>query len=127
MELFGIGPLELLFIILIAVIVLGPKDIEKTAKAVGRGLYRLVRSDTWKTLTQTSRRIRTLPNELMRQAGIEELQKDLNKEVRGSPGSGQGAPPGTGAVPTDQTPPIPEPPPPENRISPPGKDQDPPG
>src|SRR3990172_8299365 len=38
MELLGIGPLELAFIILIAVIVIGPRDIGKFARGAGRRL-----------------------------------------------------------------------------------------
>jgi sec-independent protein translocase protein TatB len=136
MELFGIGPLELIFIILIAIIILGPKEIEKTAKAAGRGMYRLVRSDMWKTLTQTSRQIRTLPNDLMRQAGIEELQKDLNKDLKdlnkdlsGKPGPVQAQTPpqvigADSTVSARASPPDPDEP--ENRIAPPEHDPEPP-
>ncbi len=137
MEIFGIGPLELLFIILIAIIVLGPKDIEKTARAAGRGLYKLLRSDTWKTVSQTSRQLRDLPNELVRQAGIEELQKDLNKEMAGKPGPvpTQGAAPaerstsGETALPAEEQGPGPDgagsiPVESENRIAPPDHDKE---
>ncbi|NCP15465.1 hypothetical protein GW866_00255 [bacterium] len=81
MEILGIGPLELLFILLIALIILGPKDLSKTAKTIGKGLNQLVRSDTWKTVTEASRRLRTLPNELMREANLEELQKTASQEL----------------------------------------------
>ena len=74
MELFGIGPMELLFIFLLVLIIFGPKDIQKAGKTLGRELNKLVKSDTWKTINQASQRIRTLPNELMREAGLEELQ-----------------------------------------------------
>ncbi len=75
MELFGIGPMELIFILLLVLIIFGPKDIEKAGKTLGRVLNQLVKSDTWRTVTDASRRLKTLPNELMREAGIEELEK----------------------------------------------------
>lgn len=81
MEFLGIGPLELLFIVFIALIILGPKDMEKTAKTIGKGLNQLVRSDTWKTVTEASRKLRTLPTELMREANLEELQKTASQEL----------------------------------------------
>jgi sec-independent protein translocase protein TatB len=84
MEFLGIGPLELLFILLIALIILGPKDLEKTAKNLGKGLNKLVRSDTWKTVTDASRELRTLPNKLMREANLEELQ-EMTAENLGAP------------------------------------------
>jgi Sec-independent protein translocase protein TatA len=40
MEILGIGPLELVFILLIAVIVLGPGDVVKTRRTIGRFLIK---------------------------------------------------------------------------------------
>ena len=81
MEFLGIGPLELLLILLLALIILGPKDLEKTAKSIGSGLNRLVHSDTWKTMTEASRQLRTLPNKLMREANLEEFQRMTSQEL----------------------------------------------
>lgn len=92
MDIFGVGPLELLFILLIALVVIGPKDLGKHARAAGRFLNKLYRSETWKMLTETSRNLRSLPNRLAREAALDELdevQHSLNetrdglaKEVR---------------------------------------------
>jgi sec-independent protein translocase protein TatB len=79
MDIFGIGPTELVFIILIALIVLGPKDMEKTARTIGRWLRDLTTSDGWRAFRDTSREIRNLPNRLMREANLEDLEKDMNK------------------------------------------------
>jgi Sec-independent protein translocase protein TatA len=78
MELFGIGPTELLFIVLLALIIFGPKDLEKAGRTLGRSLYKLIKSDTWQTLTQTSKKIKTLPNDLIRQAEKEVLQEKVD-------------------------------------------------
>lgn len=77
MDILGIGPLELFFIILIALIVLGPKDIVKAGRGIGKNLRKLVMSENWRTIQQASNEIRTLPNRLMREAGLDEVQKDL--------------------------------------------------
>ena len=87
MEILGIGGPELLFIIVIALIVLGPKDMQKAGKTIGRWLNNLVRSDGWQAFQQTSKEIRTLPNRLMREANMEmmeaekEIQQALNKKA----------------------------------------------
>jgi Sec-independent protein translocase protein TatA len=81
MEILGIGPLELLFIFLLALLILGPKDLEKTSKRIGRGLTKLVKSDTWKTVQQASDKVKSLPSELMREAGIEDMKKSLDSGV----------------------------------------------
>jgi Sec-independent protein translocase protein TatA len=36
MDFLGVGPLELLFILLIALIVLGPNDMVKTGRTLGK-------------------------------------------------------------------------------------------
>lgn len=75
MEILGIGPLELLLIMVLALIIFGPKDIEKAGRTVGRGLYKLLNSETWRTLNHVSKKIRTLPNMLMREANLEDMEK----------------------------------------------------
>jgi Sec-independent protein translocase protein TatA len=77
MEILGIGPLELIFILIIALIVLGPKDMVKAGKSIGRLLRTIVTSPNWRAIQQTSREIRTLPNRLIREAGLEELKNQM--------------------------------------------------
>ena len=79
MDIFGIGPTELVFIILIALIVLGPKDMEKTGRAIGRFLRDMTKSEGWRAFRDTSRELRNLPNRLMREANLEDLEKDVGK------------------------------------------------
>jgi sec-independent protein translocase protein TatB len=74
-EFLGIGPLELVFIILIALVVIGPKDISRLARSAGRFLNRMYRSEAWKTLTQASRDLQNLPNRLAREAELEDLSQ----------------------------------------------------
>ena len=71
MEILGVGWQELIFIFLIALIVLGPKDMQKAGRTIGRWLNQLVRSDGWKALQQTSRELRKLPTTLMREANVD--------------------------------------------------------
>ena len=74
MDIFGIGPLEFLLILFLALIVLGPRELKKTGISLGRELNKLVRSDTWRTVRQATQKMKNLPNELMREAGIEDLR-----------------------------------------------------
>jgi sec-independent protein translocase protein TatB len=77
MELLGIGPLELLFILLIALLVFGPKDIARMARSFGQFLNRLYRSENFRIIQRTSEELRHLPNRLAREAQLEEAQKEL--------------------------------------------------
>jgi Sec-independent protein translocase protein TatA len=81
MDFLGIGPLELLFIIVIALIAIGPRDIARTARTAGRFLNRLYRSSEWKSLNQASRALRNLPSRLAREAELEEITR-ARKELR---------------------------------------------
>jgi sec-independent protein translocase protein TatB len=82
MEFLGVGPLELLLIIVIALIVMGPRDMAVAARKLGRFLNQLYKSETWRTVMEASRSLRTLPNRLAREAALEELDEirdDLKK------------------------------------------------
>ena len=81
MEFLGIGPMELLVIVILALIVFSPKDIAGGGKAVGRWLNRLYRSDTYRSMKQVSQELQDLPNRLAQEAHLDEL-KDLEKEVK---------------------------------------------
>ena len=93
MEFLGIGPSELLFVVIIALIVLGPKDMQKAGRTIGKWMRDIVTSEGWKVFQQTSNELRKLPSQMMRDAN-EELDKfnrdlkadiDLNKLTQKSP------------------------------------------
>jgi sec-independent protein translocase protein TatB len=116
MDIFGIGTSEILFIIILALIILGPKDLQKSGRTIGRWLRSIVTSDGWKVFQQTSRELRTLPNRLMRDAN-EELSQ-VGNELKEATDL-------TGSKPYNSiTPPRPQPSPitiptPDNKIEPP--------
>lgn len=77
MDILGIGVPELVFIALIALIVLGPKDMQKAGKTIGTWMRKIVLSAEWRGIKNASRRLKTLPNELMREANLEDVGKEL--------------------------------------------------
>lgn len=86
MEILGIGMPELIFVIIIALIVLGPRDMQKAGRTIGKFLRNLITSDGWKVFQQTSRELRTLPNKLMREANdeLDKINKDITKDINAS-------------------------------------------
>ncbi len=81
--------MELLLILVIALIVLGPNDMAKTGRMLGRFLRQIVTSPLWKTIQDTSHNLRNIPTQLMRDAGMEEeieevrqIGRDLEKEAK---------------------------------------------
>lgn len=85
MDILGIGMPELVFVVIISLIVLGPKDMQKAGRTIGKWLRSIVTSDGWKIFQQTSRELRTLPNKLMRDANNELNQ--IGREININPAS----------------------------------------
>lgn len=81
MEILGVGLPELAFIILIALIVMGPRDMEKTARTIGTTLRKIVKSDAWQAMRSTSNVVSRAPNQWMREAGFDD--DDLDIAARG--------------------------------------------
>lgn len=78
MEFLGIGPLEILIIVLAALVLLGPKDMAKAGRMIGRGLRKVILSPQWHLITEASKEIRKLPTRLIREAGLDEFERDLD-------------------------------------------------
>ncbi len=114
MEILGIGPSELLFIVVIALILLGPRDMQKAGRMAGKWLRKIVTSDGWRLFQQTSREIQTLPNRLMREAALDEL-REVQNDLRQGLDLRQ---PPAGSVGTESQNTSPNPAP-ENKILPP--------
>ncbi len=116
MDIFGIGLPEIVFILLLVVIIFGPKDLEKMARTIGSGLSRFFRSDTYRDL----RRIGDLPTEIARKVGLDEFRASLDPtrgpKSKGTP-AGQPLPPAS----LDSEEPIREQ---ENSIAPPTTNKD---
>jgi Sec-independent protein translocase protein TatA len=72
MEVFGIGPLELVLIFLIMLVVLGPKEMISGARKLADWIRKLRQSDLFKT----SKEIAEMPKQIMKDTG---LQDEINQ------------------------------------------------
>lgn len=82
MDILGIGPLEVFFVVLIALIVFGPKDMVKAGRSIGAFLRRVLTSPTWHFVQQVGREVQKLPTRLIQEASLEEIQRELSHEAR---------------------------------------------
>jgi sec-independent protein translocase protein TatB len=80
MDIFGIGPLEIALVILVAMIFLGPKDMVKTGRTMGRWLRKIAMSPEWRAVRMITHEITTTPTRLMREAGLEEIEQ-MNRDL----------------------------------------------
>lgn len=83
MTILGVGPFELILILLVMFLVLGPQDIAKTGKKLGRFLGNVRKSDIWSSVTQMRKTIRDLPDTLVREAELEDVKKELELNTKG--------------------------------------------
>lgn len=81
MKFLNVGVLEFVFILLLAFIVLGPKQAVKTAGEIGRWIKKLVSSSFWRELVSTSKQIQELPRKFMDEAEIQDTLKDLERST----------------------------------------------
>ncbi len=111
MDILGIGMPELIFIVLIALIVLGPKDMQKAGKTIGTWMRKVVMSPEWRAVKDTSRKISTLPNQWMREANedLQQFQKEVSdavppSDLLGTWGGGEIRPKNPPVTPADDEP-----------------------
>lgn len=84
MQFLGIGPLEFVLIVIIAIIVLGPNGMVKAAREMGKLIRSIVRSPIWRDIMDTSREISDIPKKIVREAGIEQDLEDLRRSTQGT-------------------------------------------
>lgn len=85
MEIFNIGPWELIIILILALIVFGPERMVDYSKAAARFVRRVVRSPFWRDLVSTSEEIKDIPRQIVKEANLEESMqelKDLQNTIR---------------------------------------------
>ncbi len=77
MEILGVGVPEMAFIVIIALILLGPKDMIAAGRTIGKYLRKFITSPTWMALRRTGDELQQLPTKLVREAGLEDLQREM--------------------------------------------------
>lgn len=75
MNIFGIGPLEIIFVLIIGILVLGPEGMIEAGGKLGKFLRSIIRSAWWQNVRKGVSEIQYLPQRLMREAELEELNE----------------------------------------------------
>lgn len=81
MEIFNLGIPELLFILIIMLIIWGPKEMANNARKAARFFRKITQSETWRMVRETTTELRELPTQLVREAALEEWEQN-NPPVR---------------------------------------------
>lgn len=80
-EILNVGPLELILILAMMILFLGPKDINRLARQTGAFIRNIRRSSLWKDIMKVDREIRDLPVQLAREAGFEEQMEEIRQST----------------------------------------------
>jgi len=74
--------MELIFIIILAFVVIGPQNTVQYAQKAGKKLNEIVKSPLWSSIVKTSNEIRSLPRKLIQDAGVEEAAKEIETNLK---------------------------------------------
>lgn len=99
MDLLGVGPLELLFFVVLLLALFDPKDLGQGARQLGMWINRLTRTEAFRTVQAMRDEIANLPQQLANEAHLADIQRELHNQTI--------APPPT--APPAETPPPPSP------------------
>ena len=89
MNIFGIGPLEIIFVLISGILFLGPEGMIEAGHKLGKFMSSTIRSPWWQNVRRGVNEIQHLPQRLMREAELEELNeiKKLTKDSLSSIGN----------------------------------------
>ncbi|MBP9676035.1 MAG: hypothetical protein KBD67_04780 [Anaerolineaceae bacterium] len=83
MKFLNLGLAEIILIVILALIVLGPGNMVKAARDAGAFIRRITKSPYWQEVWATRRELNEIPKILAREAKLEETIKDLDSETKG--------------------------------------------
>ena len=79
MTFLNIGILEIILLLVVMIIFLGPEQVVDMAGKFGRFIRKITRSEFWTTVSDTSREIRRIPKTLVEETGLEESIQDIKQ------------------------------------------------
>jgi sec-independent protein translocase protein TatB len=84
MELFNIGLGELLIILILMYVLLGPQGMLRAARWLGRMTQQAYRffNETWRSITDVPMDIHDLPKAILKETGFDDIYTDIRQESR---------------------------------------------
>jgi Sec-independent protein translocase protein TatA len=81
MQLFNLGFGEVVFILIIAVVVLGPERIVRFSRQAGRFIRGVTASPLWRDVVVTSQELRQFPQRLVAESGLQDHVTHIRQEM----------------------------------------------
>ena len=77
MRIFNIGIREVILLLVIMLILFGPRQMQENARNLAKGIRKFVRSDTWRTFLGLVDDVNSIKDQVIRESGIQEVQDSL--------------------------------------------------
>ena len=77
MRIFNVGIREVILLLVIMLILFGPRQMQENARNLAKTIRRFVRSDTWRTFLGLVDDVNTIKDQVIRESGIKEVQDSL--------------------------------------------------
>jgi len=77
MRIFNVGIREVILLLVLMLILFGPRQMQENARKLARGIRRFVRSDTWRMFLGVYDDVNSIRDEVIRESGIREVQDSL--------------------------------------------------
>lgn len=82
MKIFNVGAQEVILIVLLALVVFGPKRLVEVMRGFGKWLRSIGKSPLVRDFIRTTQDIRNMPNELLRESGLEQDIKEVQRAAQ---------------------------------------------
>jgi Sec-independent protein translocase protein TatA len=82
MKVFNFGISEIILIFILALIIMGPGNMVKTAREIGAFIHKVTKSPYWQEIWATKRELNEIPRILAKEANLDATLKDLDRETR---------------------------------------------
>ncbi len=86
MRIFNVGIREVMVLLVIMLILFGPRQLQENARKMALAIRRFVRSDTWKSFLGVYDDVNNIKEEVIRESGIREVQdslREINRQLSG--------------------------------------------
>ena len=82
MRVLNVGIREVSLLLVIMLILFGPKQMQENARNLARAIRKFVRSDTWRTFIGVVDDVNTIKDQVIRESGLQEVQDSLRGVTR---------------------------------------------
>ncbi|MDX9866093.1 MAG: twin-arginine translocase TatA/TatE family subunit [Anaerolineaceae bacterium] len=82
MKIFNVGAPEILLIALLALVIFGPKRLVQVMRDFGAWLRSIAKSPLARDFVRTTQDIRNMPNELLRESGLDQDLKEIQRAAQ---------------------------------------------